>query len=533
MPPFLSIVRRHLPLILLVLWCAAGVGLRCGPSATVLNSPYALDSLIPLSGAWALHSGLRIHTDFSSPLGLACYLPYYWTMETFGNTANVIRQVDAEIYVVVSILAFLLLKPPRFSWPVAALGVALASLVAASPCAFGDPPTIIWEGDRYNFLCVALGFLCLLTAASKTNLGAKEAALLAFCLVWAAFVKFNYFAINLAFIMAATVYSRITYGTRWLRFYSWLAGCFALFAALFVLCFRVDLTGMFHDLHMAAAARFYYVVSVAPNTDYFGITHHGLSSVVTDIFLVMGHQLVALLLLALFAWLQRSLAAGVLVAFVLALDFGQNLFNAYAQALPMISCLFLLGASEGQSQPEIRNSTFYRARQWLFLPVIFYIVWFAAGHIAAFAANLHPPRQCPTIHAAGFERIYFSGTCDDEKPTSIYATQLNSGLDLLRLNKLDGRRVFVFDFINPFPFLLATPYPKGQPVWMHADGTFNLKHYVPAETILAGTDVVLFPHKPVAPVTESLIFLFYNHWVLPHYKPVAINGDWAVLVKNK
>ena len=109
------------PLVLLFIWCVMGVLVCCWPSALVLNSAYSSDSLIPLSGAWALHSGLRIHTDFSTPLGLACYLPYYWAMEIFGNTANVIRQVDAGIYVVVSILAFLLLKPPRFSWLAAAL----------------------------------------------------------------------------------------------------------------------------------------------------------------------------------------------------------------------------------------------------------------------------------------------------------------------------------------------------------------------------------------------------------------------------
>lgn len=522
--------KAIVPLVLLSVWCVTGILLCCWPYAIVLNSPFSTDSLIPLSGAWALHSGLRIHTDFSTPLGLACYLPYYWAMEMFGNTSNVIRQVDAGIYVVVSILAFLLLKPPRFSWPVAALGVALTSLIAANPCAFGGQPTIIWEGDRYNWLCVALGFLCLLTAAAKTSLGAREVALLAFCLVWSAFVKFNYFAINLAFIVAGSVYSRATFRTRWLRFYSLLAAFFTMFVALFVLCFRVNLIGMFRDLHMAAAARFHYIVTMAPNTDYAGIVHYGLGSVVVHIFLVLGHQVVALLLLALLAWLLRSPAAGALVAFVLALDIGQNLFNAYALALPMISCLFLflLGASERSSA-----SILQRVRQWLFLPVIFYTAWYAAGHLAAFAANLHPPKQCPVIRAAGFERIYFlnfASTSDGQ--ILAYATQLNSGLDLLRSNKLDGKRVFAIDFINPFPFLLAAPYPKGQPVWMHGEGTFNREHYVPTEIIFADADVLLLPRESCNPWYTTIIIMLYGDWILAHYDLAAKNDHWVAYVKK-
>jgi hypothetical protein len=515
--------KTIIPVVLLVIWCVAGVLLRCAPTATVLNSPNSVDSLIPLSGAWALHSGLRIHTDFSSPLGVACYLPYYWTMETFGNNAKVIREADAGIYVAVSILAFLLLKPPRFSWRVAALGVALTSLVAASPCSFFDPPTIIYEGDQYNCLCVALGFLCLLTATSNTSPGAKEAALLGFCLTWVAFVKFNFVVVDLAFIMAASVYSRFVFATRWLRFYLLLAGFIALFTTAFVICFHVDLIGMFRDLHMAAAARFNYVTLAAPNTDYGGIIHYGLDSIVTHICLVLGHQAIALCLLALIAWLQRSPAAGALVAFVLALDIGQNLFNSYGLTLPMIPCLFLflLGASGQSSAPILRR--------WLPLPVLFYIAWFATGYLVAVTANLNPSKQCPTFRAAGFERIYFENVSDER--TTNYAVRINSGLDLLRSNKLDDRRVFVTDFINPFPFLLAAPYPQGQPVWMHAEGTYNSEHHLPPKIIFAGADVILLPQESSTPWNVTSLILIYGKWIHAHYKLVAKNDHWEAYTK--
>ena len=216
---------------------------------------------------------------------------------------------------------------------------------------------------------------------------------------------------------------------------------------------------------------------------------------------------------------------------MLALDIVQNLFNAYVLALPMVSCLFLfqLGAADRFSPPRLRH-----VRRWLFLPILFYILWYAAGSVAVCTASLHPPKQCPVIDAPGFERIYFSNfaTTGDGQILA-YATQLNSGLELLRANKLDGKRVFALDFINPFPFLLAAPYPQGQPVWMHGNGTFSREHYIPAETIFAGTDVILLPRESRDPWYTTISILIYGDWILAHYDLAAKNDHWVAYVKKK
>jgi hypothetical protein len=117
---------------------------------------------------------------------------------------------------------------------------------------------------------------------------------------------------------------------------------------------------------------------------------------------------------------------------------------------------------------------------------------------------------------------------DGDKPGISYAGQINQGLSLLRTNNLADKRVFVLDQINPFPMMLGTPYPTGQPVWMHAGGTYNLLNNLPARTVFAGTDVVLVPKQPINSWGVRLLAFLYGPYLRSEFEFVAQNDCWQL-----
>lgn len=566
---------RHFPILCLAVWCIAGAVLRSAPSRTVLTQVSSrADFFTPISGAWALASGLQIHTDFSTPLGLAYYLPYYWALKFFGDTHAVVHYVESGIFMVVSIMAFLLLKPPRYSWTVTGLGVTLISLLATSPCFFSDSPFVIYEGIGYNRLGIALGYLCLLAVAFpplaegglKKRLEIQDALLLAAGLVWMTFVKLNYLPMNVTFIVAAGVASRLTLGTGLWRFCIVLGGAFLLMAMAFVLCFHIDVSAMFRDIHMAGEARSTYLLTQAPESDENNTSNWGVSALyVRALKVLILHQAELLLLLGTLLGgvgtavvlsrtpIMRVFVYGALFLVVLAWDMLQNLFNAYGHSLPMIPFmwLFLLcvlerGLLVNENPAMAETARVVRGLTYKLVVVVIgcYIANLAIAHATAFAYDIRNPdgfansgpnpgfNPDETIQAKGWEGLYMTATRDGDKPGISYAGQINQGLTLLRTNNLADKRVFVLDQINPFPMMLGTAYPTGQPVWMHAGGTYNQQNHLPAETVFAGTDVILVPKQPINGWGLQLLVLFYKPYIESNFVFVAENDCWRLFRRS-
>ena len=273
-----SRVIRQAPVALLLTWCVLGALLLCLPDTTVLNPrPIQNDFFAPIPGAWALACGLKIHTDLSSAMGLAYFLPYLTALKLFGPTMQIVKQGNAIIFITVSILAFLMLKPPRFSWTICALGVMLGSLLAANPVYFGESPMVISMGT-VNWPAISLSGLCLLVPLSKVR-KISDAILLAVILACLTFYKLNFLLVGSGFILLGLWTAPRISGSSSLKFLAWLAGFYLLFASAFVGWFRIDLAAMFRDIHMAACARSEYMFSLVPEKDFWGVSHFGWASV--------------------------------------------------------------------------------------------------------------------------------------------------------------------------------------------------------------------------------------------------------------
>ena len=533
---------KYFPAMCLAVWCVTGVLLRSGPSDTVLTSPDAqADFMVPVSGAWALASGMRIHTDFSTPLGPAYYLPYYWALEILGDKASVVRHVESGIFVAVSVISFLLLRPPRYSWGVTALGVCFLSLLGASPGMLGRPPTEIYEGIAYNYLGIVTGYLCLLTALfPPKGLSAEikrremgDALLLAAILVWITFVKVNFLVQNAAFLAVVLVVNRFNKSGPGVRFWGVLAGGFVLLALVFVLVFRVDLGGMWRDVQMAASCRSHYVFTKIALSDAFGQgAYLGLASLYmgagrtlaahqAELLLLAGALLggMAVVTVSGGTSLRRLTAYCVLVLLVLVGDIFQGFFNTYNYALPMLPFMWFLvicvlerGGCICDGAPG--EKTALLARNWVgglaAVMAAWHILFLAAGHVSAFVFNsglsdrfgknlagveIH---RDEFLRTEGWERLYYAAT-RGMRNTNSFVAKVNDGMALLQNTGLEQQRIFVMDQINPFPFLLRAPYPAGQPAWLHIMATFSKEKHLPVETVLKGADVIMVPKKPLNP----------------------------------
>jgi hypothetical protein len=508
-------VTNRVAIILLFVWCVVGVILLCVPGSVVLSPrPFQNDFFAPIPGTWALASGLKIHTDFSSAMGLAFFLPYLVVLKLFGPTMQIVNQGNALIFAAVSILAFLLLKPPRFNWRMCMLGVGLSSLLAANPVYFGDPPSIISEGT-VNWPTIGFSCLCLLVPLSSVK-NVSDAVLLAGILVWLTFYKLNFFVVGSCFILFGLIAARRIRGTGWLKFLAWLAGFYLLFSVAFVLLFQIDLAAMFRDIRMAAAARSEYMFSCYSESDFHGVDCNGWPAMWLHMIKVLNSNRTELLLIAIgLLWLESWTCAG-LMAGILAVDLIQNWFNSYALSLPMLPLIWLCLACLSQKRV---------LRVWASVAVGVHLLLLGSGYVSAFVYDLRPPR-IETIQAKGADKLFL-------EPGGEYAQQLNKGLDLLRQTGRTNSAIAVLDMFDLFPFLTGTPPAKGQPSWFFAEATYNSENRLPSETIFGRVQTLLIPKHPYSVMELQTLSLLNHKYLKTNFVLAAENDGWSLLDRRK
>jgi len=508
-------VTNRLAIILLFVWCAVGVILLCIPGPVVLSPrPLQNDFFAPIPGTWALASGLKIHTDFSSAMGLAFFLPYLVALKLFGPTMQIVNRGNALIFVVISILAFRLLKPPRFNWSICMLGIGLSSLLAANPVYFGEPPFIIAEGS-VNWAAIGLCCLCLLVPLSRVK-KVCDAVLLAGILVWLTFYKLNYFAVGSGFILLGLIAARRSGGTVGPKFLAWLAGFYLLWSVAFVLLFQIDLAAMFRDLRMAAAARSEYMFLYHSERDFQGVDCNGWPAMGLHMIRVIHSNWAELLLVVIgLFWWESWVGAG-LIAGILAVDLIQNWFNSYASSLPTLPLIWLCLACLSQKRG---------LRAWASVAVGVHLLVLGSGYVMAFVHNLRPP-HIETIQAKGADKLFL-------EPGGAYAHQLNKGLDLLRQTGRTNSAIAVLDMFNLFPFLTGTPPAKGQASWFFAEATYNTDHRLPSETIFGQVQTLLIPKHPYSIMELQTLSLLNHQYLKTNFVPAAENDGWSLLNRRK
>ncbi len=82
-----------------------------------------------------------------------------------------------------------------------------------------------------------------------------------------------------------------------------------------------------------------------------------------------------------------------------------------------------------------------------------------------------------------------------------YAAWVNDGLALLRRHVTDSSRVLSLDWMNPFPFALGLPSPRGDALCWAVGLLQNANHRPAAQVVLGDATFVMEPKRAIAPLT--------------------------------
>ena len=504
--------RRTLWLLAaLLVWCAAGFLICSRPNVTVLNpDPGQECYFMPVAGAWALESGLKIHHDFYSFMGVTYFLPTEWAMKLFGATLQSVRQGNGLLFVGVSILAAALLRPRRCGLSLCILGSMLVSLSAACPLWFCDAPFVIkWFSP--DWICVSLCSLCLLGSLAAT-MGRFDVVLLGVAFGWVAFAKVSYAPVALLLIVSGIIIGHNKSRTRGIC--AVLVAC-AVAIPVFASVFNVNLSEMYHDFSVAGHLRGMYNTQFFSQVGVDDVTGRtGLAALWLRGEVVFRHNEAELLLLLVPAFLLECKTLSGFLAGLILLDAAENLMNTVSLALPFLPLAWLVLFTLGNHS---------RVKLLACLMVIGHLAFFATGYSSEFVYASRPP-NVPTLNAKPGERFYMEG--NDR------ANELNAALELLRATG-HTNGVASLETFPILPLLLHTAPAKGQPAMNAYWVTFSPGEYQDADTLFRNVQTVMIPKASPCPAQNGSLVFIYQEYLRKNFPYISENQFWVMLCRTK
>ncbi len=120
----------------------------------------------------------------------------------------------------------------------------------------------------------------------------------------------------------------------------------------------------------------------------------------------------------------------------------------------------------------------------------------------------------------------------DSGGTYLLGLRINDGLALLRDHVDRDSRILAFDEINPFPFALQLPPPRGTPSLWHFGRLENDKRHPPAEIVFQDVTHVMVPRVSADADSFELIHRLFDEYVKEHFVEVAESREWTLLVRK-
>jgi hypothetical protein len=90
-----------------------------------------------------------------------------------------------------------------------------------------------------------------------------------------------------------------------------------------------------------------------------------------------------------------------------------------------------------------------------------------------------------------------------------------------------SQKVLVLDQVNPMPFVLGYPPPRGSELWMGA----HVPHRTAQETF-GDVDVVLVPKYSTYPATTTLILSTHEEYLRHHFPVRSETPRWTFLRRS-
>jgi hypothetical protein len=128
-----------------------------------------------------------------------------------------------------------------------------------------------------------------------------------------------------------------------------------------------------------------------------------------------------------------------------------------------------------------------------------------SGHVQSEAMKdlLFPPRDPWEINGqeALVANILLRPADRPDLTSQQYAAWINDGLALLRRHVTDSSRVLSLDWVNPFPFALGLPSPRGDALCWALGLLQSADHHPDAQDVLGDAGFVMEPKRAISPST--------------------------------
>ncbi|MBJ6799201.1 hypothetical protein [Geomonas propionica] len=488
--------RRHLLLFLLSL---VGICAAAAYTGAVPTRKFGHDMFFLLDNGWRVVTGQRPHLDYTSPWGPLSFLVVAAGLAISRFSVDAIGYGNAMFAFAVGIWGYRLCRDTVPAWPRVLLCLYLALLVV-SPYSLGWGAFNSSHAMFYNRYGYALLGVLMIEAfprggdvpeGDRLLGGVSIGAVAALCL----FLKANYFAAAILLSGASLLWRPC--GKRRLAV---IAAGFCLVSLAFLAYLQFDAGAILRDLDIAAGAR---SKSFSYAEVYRKFTLNALS-------------LLFVLLLTLMSARAKgegrgtfSLAGALLGCFVFAVDMLLLCSNQQYSELPLTTIYSLwvvidLGAWS-RNNPGKARPTSVGVKGTVLIGTAFFLVSFcsqATGLAYGVMQKAHPSGLASVTR---FTEPRLKGMLlydDEAEPDSNgrpYVESVNDGILLLRQSSAPSDKVLTMDMMNPFPFALARPAPKGGMAAVAYNYTFSDRHRPSEARFLGDTDIVMVPKRPAAP----------------------------------
>jgi len=548
-PADVVVELRRVPLaerLLLGQSASAAVAIACAAIAAVaawlLWSPGHLysremtwDLLFNLEGAWQIEQGQIPHVDFHEPLGMLGFTLTSFGFHVVGFTPRAF--LVGEMVVLVAILATAIPVAARRLAPApAVLFTAYVALLILQPANIGDAPNAYSFAMSYNrWGWAALSTLCLLLFVDprRGRDSQWDEVVTALLCVFLFYLKITFAAAAVGALAVAMVLMR-----RLRRHWgSWLVvvGGLALIAAAPVNRAYIREIWIYANSGYARIDLAYLVnIFIANRAEY---TLQG-----------------AVLGILFWLWQAGRVRLEVVVASFVVTAIGLFVLTQNAQfadiPLGIIICLMLYNAlaitrptsltpGPHASMPSGLRTLLIVVLLWPALTVFGSAKVFAGYYHAATGSevmlapsttNLRGLAVPPLDHEVPIDlaRMGYS-ILSSTRPSPLrdpltQAEYVESLVEAASLLAGHPQKVLVIDQVNPMPYVLGYPPPRGSLLWMGPDAPPRV-----AGAIFDDVDVVLVPKYSTYAPTTALMLRTYYDYLQRHFPDRTESARWTIL----